>query len=387
MSSDQYIWAGIFWKQNHTTTISPGEEKMNKKGFVLFSILIALLSMAGGFLPAPAEAATAAKTPTTTPTRRPSTSFGEFSLNRINKIPPADIINQIALTGQGGAKGCKATSYPAPVLLGEQNIDEELMVYTVLIACGWAKNEKLTGSVEYPNGQTQALIVDTSISNGINKGIIEFRPGLDDPVGKYILSISGKSGIVRKVVNYSAPRSAAIYTLDEYHLLLNGFSASEGIRLFYYSLSGGDLLGWQEYSADRAGRLEIQTSVKIGSKGVFIAVGNKTGEVRMEGERSVFTRTIILGKPLCSNGLPSRVKVGDRARAAYTDGSNLRIRVQPGFSQNYEHKVPEGTQMKIVGGPKCADDSTWWKVEISGNIKGWVAEYWDGDEYLIEPIY
>jgi hypothetical protein len=355
---------------------------MKNKAFMFFLIIIALLSMAGDFLPAPVAAIS---TPTPTPTRRPSASRGEFILSRANKIPPADIINQISVIGRGGGEICKSIAYTAPTLASDDNTDTELMVFAVMEVCGWTKNEKLTGGVQYPGGQTQTVVVDKLPSNGNIAGVIRFRPSVDDPTGKYILTMTGKSGTVRMAVNYFTPKSPAIYELDDYHLLLYKFSSSEKIRLFFYD-DLGDLAGWQQYTAGTDGRLEIKSSVKVGVDGLFIAVGEKTGEVRMKGQTAIEEPTIVLGKKFCSNGLPSRVKVGDQARAAYTDGSNLRIRVAPGFSQSYEHKVPEGTKMRIVGGPKCADNSTWWNVEISGNIKGWVAEYWNGSEYLIEPV-
>ncbi len=355
---------------------------MNKKRFFAFSILIALFSIAGVFVPVNARVNTFFLA--TTPTPKPALKTAIFDLNTANKIPPSDILNQISYSGRGGGESCKPISYTTPTIVEKSKNNIELMESAYMAVCGWAKNEKLTGSVTFPNGQTQTLAVQITTSNGNYAGFMKFRPSITDPSGQYTLTMTGKTNSIQTVVNFSIPRQPYIYTLDKNRLLLYGFSPSENIRLFYYSW---DLKGWQEYSTGTDGRLEIKTSINIESEGVFIAIGEKTGEVRMKGFLGVHESSITVdGKSLCQNGQPSRVKIGDQAMASFTDGSKLRIRETPGFGGAAAYNVPEGTKMKIVGGPKCADSSTWWKVEVSKDIKGWVAEYWHGNEYLIEPV-
>lgn len=364
---------------------------MNTKRFLIFSVLAAMLSLAGISLPVNAQANTVIKA--TTPTPQPALKTVIFDLKSANKVPPADIINQISFSGQGGGDLCKASSYPSPVIVSDPIPTQELMVYSYMAACGWGKNEKLTGSVKFPNGQIQNFSVVAEVSSKSYLGIIRFRPGVNDPIGKYTLTITGNSKSVQASANYTSPKGAHLYKLDSNHLLLYGFSPSESARFFFYASKDKSLLkGWQEYITGADGRLEIQTSMKIEESDFFVATGKKTGEIHLlfdgfnGGTQSrVNQSTIKKAKALCPNGMPSRIKVGDRARAAYTDGAKLRIRVAPGFSENFDHRIAEGTSMTILDGPKCVDGSTWWKVEVSPDVKGWVAEYWDGDEYLIEP--
>ena len=357
---------------------------MKIRYFFIFSVMVAILSMAGISLPANAKASTVA---ITTPTPKPALKTVIFDLKTANKVPPGDIINQVALSGRGGPPLCKQTSYPTPTIVDKSNESAELMAYSYMSVCGWTKNENLTGSVKFPNGQIQKVSVVTNNSNGSYAGTIRFRPRITDPVGKYTLIISGKSKSLQIVVNLTIPRGPYLYTLDNTHLLLYGFLPSEIIRLFYYSAyTDGALKGWQKYTAGTDGRLEIKTLMDGNTSGVFVAIGDKTGEVLINELSGVNITIIRDGKVACSNGIPSRVKVGDVIRAAYTDGGRLKIRDEIGFEKADKHRVAEGTKMTIVGGPECANDGvTWWKVKVSADVKGWVAEYWHGDEYLIEP--
>jgi hypothetical protein len=308
-----------------------------------------------------------------------------FDLKSAKKIPPGDIINQIFFSGRGGGGVCPLPPYPAPTISYKSNANIELMESAYMDVCGWTKNETLTGNVIFPNGQTQADAIERGVSDGIYSGSMNFKPKITDPIGKYTLTMSGKTGSVQLVINFMMPKGPHIYTLDKYHILLYGLLPSENLKLFYYANSGGALKGWDEYTTGADGRLEIKTSMNVEYDGVFVAIGDKTGEIHMQ-ETGMTNSTIKTAKALCSNGIPSRVKVGDVIRAAFTDGTNLRIRNDIGFDKPEQYKVKEGTKMTVIGGPKCTSDgTTWWKIKVSEDVKGWVAEYWHGTEYLIEP--
>lgn len=85
----------------------------------------------------------------------------------------------------------------------------------------------------------------------------------------------------------------------------------------------------------------------------------------------------------CSENI-SRISVGDQARVAQVDGSNTRLRSQPGFTQSIVGKVPEGTPLTILDGPECIDGNNWWYVRTKNGLEGWMTESQNGI-YLIEP--
>lgn len=94
---------------------------------------------------------------------------------------------------------------------------------------------------------------------------------------------------------------------------------------------------------------------------------------------------------VCPKAPRPRVQVGDSARIAFTDGSNVRIRSTPEVAENILIYLTAGTEIEIIGGPVCAprpdrtDAFVFWEVFIpSENLTGWVAEG-DSIEYYIEP--
>ncbi len=357
---------------------------MKTNQIIFFSFFMIMLSIFGFILPVRATSGVVVKF-AATPTPKAALKSVTFDLDTAKTVPPSDILNQISFTGRGGGEGCKSKSYPTPIIVDQAKSTTDLMDSIFLVTCGWEANEQLIGHVTFPNGKRQTVPVEMYTSNtGVYVGVANFAPFITDPTGTYKLTITGRSTTLEVVSKFRMPEKPTIYKLDASRILLYGFSPSESVRLFYYAT---ELKGWQEYTMGTDGRLEVKTSLRGIKGGVFIVVGKKTGEVRMHDLIGINESTVILnGEVYCDQGLISRVRVGGNAKASYTDGTKLRIRVQPGFGNEVSHSVLEGTKMKIVGGPKCVGGSTWWKVEISGGITGWVAEYWHGSEYLIEPV-
>jgi hypothetical protein len=94
----------------------------------------------------------------------------------------------------------------------------------------------------------------------------------------------------------------------------------------------------------------------------------------------------------CVNAPKMRVKVGDSARVAASQGPALRLRRDPAIANdNILKLLSKGTILEIIDGPLCVtdpnsgDEFVFWKVSIPGNpLQGWVAEG-DAQNYYIEP--
>lgn len=69
---------------------------------------------------------------------------------------------------------------------------------------------------------------------------------------------------------------------------------------------------------------------------------------------------------------------GQRVRVAKTDGSPVRLRTQPSLSAPIAARIPEGTELEVVGEDRTADGYTWRNVRAPGDGRGWVAA-----EYLV----
>lgn len=88
----------------------------------------------------------------------------------------------------------------------------------------------------------------------------------------------------------------------------------------------------------------------------------------------------------CPGMLPSRVKVGDTVRVC-TKQDRLILRVAPSRSAEELVRIVTGTELKILEGPVCDDESTWWRIRIDSGLTGWVREGTDAtDPYFICPV-
>lgn len=56
-------------------------------------------------------------------------------------------------------------------------------------------------------------------------------------------------------------------------------------------------------------------------------------------------------------------------------GSALRLRSDPGLQSTTLKTVIDGTRLKLLEGPRAADDLTWWRLEDpTDGAQGWAAE-------------
>lgn len=67
--------------------------------------------------------------------------------------------------------------------------------------------------------------------------------------------------------------------------------------------------------------------------------------------------------------------VGGRALVVQTLGNGLRVRVQPTVGAAELVRLPDGTTVVLLQGPRSADGFTWWQVR-GGTSVGWVADEW-----------
>lgn len=326
-----------------------------------------------------------------------------FDLATANQISPIDILQEVTYYAGGGGPDPDLCTRPQ---IFTQPMDQELMVLNGLAVCGLPSARTLTGSIVYPDGRVVVQSVQARSVGKTYLGELTFKPKIDDPVGQYRFILEGEDGRFEASASYRKPNGPRLFKIDNRHILLYGFAPEESVRLFYYKGTGGDKWafgGWQNYQTDAEGQLVVSVSIGQGEDdfdnnnlGVYywpytiIAVGEKSGEVHLlhngplGGGFSLVSGEIYRPPGSCA-GLLSRLRVGMQARVAFTDGSDMRIRVSPGFSQEIINMVPEGTSITILQGPKCVDDSTWWQIHVENGMEGWMVED-QNDVYLLEPM-
>ncbi len=89
----------------------------------------------------------------------------------------------------------------------------------------------------------------------------------------------------------------------------------------------------------------------------------------------------------CSSIKPSRLVIGDVARIPPELGSvfRLNIRAAAGRESPVVARLYAGEWITIVGGPDCADNLTWWRIQTDDGRSGWAAES-DKGGYYMTPI-
>ncbi len=87
----------------------------------------------------------------------------------------------------------------------------------------------------------------------------------------------------------------------------------------------------------------------------------------------------------CPGAPPQRVKIGKQAKIC-TQSEDLIVREEPGPDGRPLTGIEPGTNIKITAGPSCANNWSWWKVELDSGLEGWIAEGGDDtDPYFICP--
>jgi hypothetical protein len=88
----------------------------------------------------------------------------------------------------------------------------------------------------------------------------------------------------------------------------------------------------------------------------------------------------------CPGAPPQRVMIGKKASVC-TKSDDLIVRKEPGWDGKELTSIKSGTNFMIIDGPSCANNWSWWKIELDSELDGWVAEGGDIiDPYFICPV-
>lgn len=135
--------------------------------------------------------------------------------------------------------------------------------------------------------------------------------------------------------------------------------------------------------------LESLTDLALSPDGTKLATSGGDLTVKMWNTFTI-TETGEVGTPapvimgeFCTGAPPSRLQIGMRARVAFTDGTQLRLRRDPGGEQL--GSLNGGEEFNITAGPVCLGESAWWRLRMDDGRIGWVAEG-DNEAYYVEPV-
>ncbi len=86
------------------------------------------------------------------------------------------------------------------------------------------------------------------------------------------------------------------------------------------------------------------------------------------------------GGDTCPNAPLQQLTVGEMAFVCTVSET---VKLREGAGKNYEiiKSLVPGADVKVIGGPECADDWSWWQVETESGYVGWMSEGGDETDY------
>ncbi len=88
----------------------------------------------------------------------------------------------------------------------------------------------------------------------------------------------------------------------------------------------------------------------------------------------------------CPGAPPQQLKVGLLGYVC-TKSDAVLLRASPSRAGDKLEALSPGEAFQVIGGPVCADDWSWWQVEMDWGAVGWIAEGGDQvDPYFICPL-
>lgn len=324
----------------------------------------------------------------------------EFSLDNVNSIPAEEILIEVTYYGYGGGwdgvpcldpNTGKQTMFDPTISVDPY--DNELMVRSSLVTCGWEQNETLIGVITYPNGKqkTQQIVVD---ENGA--GILSFAPNLDDPAGIYIYSISNGNTELLSNAYFYAPNVPRLYYLSENQILFHKFPPNEPVELVMFSYDGGrtpTAKGGLNFMIGNTGNLIVTLPDKLNS--IYIGVEDGLVYVPIDNigtshydlldvgdyvgfapgsdtwieyhEKGKEFEAKAISYRACQNNINTSFSTVDDNQNIYQFAKvalpNVNLYSQPRYTSRAIQKVDTNQVFRLIDGPYCFDNAVWWKVQ------------------------
>jgi hypothetical protein len=181
-------------------------------------------------------------------------------------------------------------------------------------------------------------------------------------------------------------------------LSLSGFLSFQTLEIpIYRYLEGSCALGSAEYvttltvQADQNGNFESKLSGATEKLLLRSIYDSDTGEevwfsfLTYKIEEYLDCSALDAAPKSCPGAPPQRLKVNEMAYVC-TAGDTVKLRDGPDKDYPILKSLVPGADIKIIGGPTCADNWSWWQVETESGYVGWMSEGGDDiDTYFLCP--
>ena len=135
-------------------------------------------------------------------------------------------------------------------------------------------------------------------------------------------------------------------------------------------LDSDKVLGTVKVAADGTWSLQVTPNPGTASYGI-----------RPVGAADVVGTPIRVTIGTATQATCTQIAVGCQALVTRDGGLRLRLRDAPGLGGQVIDRLPPGTQMEVLEGPKPSDNYDWWRVRTVGGKEGWVA----GNNLRLQP--
>jgi len=309
-------------------------------------------------------------------------------------VPPADVLKEVAYySGLGGCNDyCGAPPPPClqPTFLQLES-EKEWLSHVNIQMCGWQPAENISVTMTYQGSIFQTFEVQAN-SGGeawYSLPVTSMVPGI------YSVILDAPSGHLETKFNIYMPSTPRMYSVSDTKLILFGFSPNENIRLFAYEMiffnppdyNALHLSGWSSYQVDSSGMLIVNVPYDIGI--AYFVVSEVSGLV-VDSDTTLRRRTLgRTASPIFAStcgGPPSFLMliVQFNPFVSTAESSTISMRADPGFSKTILSDLPPRTNVTVLRGPECVDNTPWWYGRTEDGSEGWMPEY-QNDIYLLQP--
>lgn len=181
-------------------------------------------------------------------------------------------------------------------------------------------------------------------------------------------------------------------------IVLRDFNPNQNLRLILYreiealcdNVLRSKYLTTLYVQVDADGNLDIKLTGETKNIKLDYVYDADTGKLEARSIESKFEddqekMKQICEKSSCPGAPPQKIKVGDKI---YVCTKNDSVALREGAGKNFStlKRLVPGADLEVIGGPKCANNWSWWKVETESGFVGWMAEGGDNtDPYFICP--
>lgn len=186
-------------------------------------------------------------------------------------------------------------------------------------------------------------------------------------------------------------------SISESSLILSDFSPFQKLNFGIYRKTGNnecynntaDFVMSVDVQVDENGNLTSTINEETANLFIGYVIDINTNEMIWEADYGTYGYIECTkadnSQGECPGAPAQRLEVNKMAYVC-TASETVKLRDGPGKNYSEIKSLVPGADIKIIGGPKCANDWSWWQVRTESGYEGWMTEGGDSsDPYFLCP--